>query len=106
MNFTKIFWSIFFGLFIIYISIFMASKSGYYEYENKTKKVLTEEKMKEFENDVKKGKNIDLKNYFKNEDINYENKITNVGSKFSSFINAFVNEGLETSFKVMEKLFN
>ena len=37
MDYSKTFWTIILILFIIYISIFMASRIGYYEYENKTK---------------------------------------------------------------------
>lgn len=106
MKYSKTFWTILSIFFVIYISIFMASKSGYYEYENKNKKEFTEKKMREFEEDVKNGKNIDLKNYFKENEINYENKVTIVGNKLSSIVTNGVNKGLEGSFKVFEKLFN
>ena len=105
MKETKPFWTILSIFFIVYISIFMASKSGYYEYENRNRKELTEKKMKEFEEDVKNGKNVDLKNYFKENDVNYENKITIVGNKVSQIVTSGVNKSLEGSFKVLEKLF-
>ena len=50
----KIFNTIIFSLFTLFISLFFASNTGYYEYQNNQKKTITEEKMKEFENDLKK----------------------------------------------------
>ena len=105
MKETKTFWTILSIFFVVYISIFMASKSGYYEYENRNRKEFTEKKMKEFEEDVRNGKNVDLKNYFKENDVNYENKITIVGNKMSQIVTSGINKGLEGSFKVLEKLF-
>lgn len=104
MNFSKIFWTIMLIFFIIFITIFLASSSGYYEYENKNKKVLTEEKMKEFEEDVANGRSVDLKNYFEDNTKNYENKVTNIGNSISNTISTSILKGLEKSFKLIEKL--
>lgn len=106
MNNSKPFWIIMLIFFVIYISIFMASKSGYYEYENKNNKLLTEAKMKQFEEDVKNGKNIDLKNYFDENNVNYDNKVTIFGNKVSNIVNATVSKSLQGSFKIIEKLIN
>lgn len=104
MDYSKTFWTIMLILFIIYISIFMASSNGYYEYENKNKTILTEEKMKEFEDDVANGKSVDLKNYFEDNNKNYENKITNAGNTISNIISTSIFKSLEESFKLIEKL--
>lgn len=104
MDYSKVFWTIMLVLFIIFISIFVASSSGYYEYENKNKKVLTEEKMKEFEEDVANGKSVDLKNYFEDNTKNYENKVTDAGNLVSNVISTSILKGLEESFKLIEKL--
>lgn len=106
MKNSKPFWIVMLVFFIIYMSIFMASRTGYYEYENKNRKELTEAKMKEFEEDVKLGKNIDIKNYFKDNSLNYENKLTFLGNKISSLINSGVNKSLKGSFKLLEKILN
>ena len=106
MNYSKAFWSILLVLFVIFISILMASKSGYYEYENRNKKVFTEEKMKEFEEDVKLGKNIDIKNYLSEEEKDYTNKVTKIGDAASSLISNGISKGLEDSFKILEKFLN
>lgn len=106
MNISKIFWGFILVLFVIFISIFIASKSGYYEYENKNKKIFTEEKMKEFEEDVRLGKNIDIKKYLKSDEKDYTNKITKVGDIASSLISRGITKGLEGSFKFLEKMLN
>lgn len=104
MDYSKTFWTIMLVFFIIFISIFMASSTGYYEYENKSRTVLTEEKMKEFEEDVANGKSVDLKNYFEDNNKNYDNKITDVGSTISNIVSTSIFKGLEKSFKLIEKL--
>lgn len=102
----KIMYISFLILFIIFISIYSASSSGYYEYSNNKKTVFTEKKIKEFEKDVKEGKNININNYL-NEDVkDYSNKVTNFGDNVSLFINKSMNFILKGSFKVIEKMVN
>ena len=48
---------------LVFICAYYISNSGYYEYELHKRVVLTEDKIAKFENDIKDGKNIDLKNY-------------------------------------------
>lgn len=62
---------------IIYISSYYVASSGYYEYHLQEKTVLTNEKIKEFEQDVKDNQNIDIKNYLVYEEVDYTNKLTN-----------------------------
>lgn len=106
MDISKVFWSILLVLFVIFISIFIASSSGYYEYENRNKMKLTEEKMKQFEQDVADGKSVDLKNYLETEEKDYENNVTVIGDKMSNLVNEGITKGLEGSFKIIEKLIN
>ena len=56
----KIFNTTIFCLFVIFLAIYGSSKTGYYEYENKKQKELTEEEIKKFEEDVAKGKNVNI----------------------------------------------
>ena len=55
---------------LIYISSYYIANSGYYEYDLQRRTVLTNEKIKEFEEDVK--------NYLENEETDYSNKITDI----------------------------
>lgn len=104
MKFKKIFNTTVFCLFVIFLSIYGASKSGYYEYENKNKTILTESKIKEFERDIENGKNVNIKDYLVDDTKHYDNKITHLGTKLSKVINNGIISGLEKSFKVIEKM--
>lgn len=63
---------------LIYISAYYVSSSGYYEYRLQEKTVLTNDKIKEFERDVKNNEYIDIKDYLVTEEVDYSNKITNL----------------------------
>ena len=63
---------------IIFISAYYISNSGYYEYELQQRTIITNKKIKEFEEDVKNGLDVDTKKYLDNEKKDYTNKITNV----------------------------
>ncbi len=104
MDISKIFYGILLFLFIVFITIYGASKSGYYEYENKKHSELTKEKMIEFEKDLEAGKNVNLKDYLKEETVNYDNRITEIGCDLSDFMSDGIIKGLEGTFKIVEKL--
>ena len=100
----KIFNTVIFCLFILFLSLYIASEAGYYEYQNKEKKEFTEEKMKQFEEDVKSGKQININDYLDDNNKIYYNKITKLGNKISDIINYSMMDGLEKTFKAVEKL--
>lgn len=104
MNYKKIFNCTIFCLFVIFLSIYGASKAGYYEYENKKEAKFTEESMKQFEKDLADGKNVNVKDYLKSDTKNYDNKITDLGDALSNFVSNGIVSGLEGTFKVIEKL--
>ena len=104
INPKKIFNSIIFSLFILFVALFIASSTGYYEYQNKENKELTEEKIKEFEKDLKDGKRVDLNDYLSKEYKNYENSITKFGNSLSDLINDGMLNGLEKTFGLIERL--
>ena len=43
-------------LFIIFLILYISGEAGYYEYKVHTKTILTEEAIKDFENDISEGK--------------------------------------------------
>ena len=101
---SKIFSIIFFTLFISFVAIYISSATGYYEFEQHKKMILTEEKIKEFEQDVKDGKEIDIKEYVTNDIPNYENNVSKLGSLISLQLENFVQNGLDSTFKFFNKL--
>ena len=102
----KVFYIILSILFIIFLIIFISTNSGYYEYKNNQKTIFTEEKIKEFENDIKEGKNIKINNYLKDNSKNYSNRLTDIGDGISDLINDSVNFILKGGFKIIEKMIN
>lgn len=73
---NKIFLCIFLSLFIFFIILLLAESQGYYKNRNEKAKILTEEQIENFEQDISQGKNIDIKKYVLYEDKNYQNKVT------------------------------
>ena len=103
INPKKIFNTIFLILFTLFVSLFIASNTGYYEYQNNEKTQFTEEKIKQFEKDLKNGKNVDIKKYLTNESKNYDNKVTKFGNKVSDIIDFSMMDTLEKTFNFFEK---
>lgn len=104
INLKKVFNTIMLCLFILFVSLYFASENGYYEYKNKKEKEFTEEKMKQFEEDIKQGKNVNLNDYLKDESKNYDNKVTKLGNTISDIVNYSVMDTLEKTFNFVEKL--
>ncbi|MBQ3021151.1 MAG: hypothetical protein IJD92_02865 [Bacilli bacterium] len=90
-------------LFIIYFCLYLMNNLGYYNINSKNV-VLTNEKIKEFEDDIKNGENIDIKNYI-NDNINYKNTYSNLGYNLSLGIDNIFNKGIKKVSKIFKKLF-
>ena len=76
---------------------------GYYNIAAKNK-VITEEKLLEFEQDVKNGREIDIKEYIR-DTTNYKNIYSNLGYNISVGIDNVLNKGLKKVGDIIEKLF-
>ena len=92
-------------IFIIFVSLSIAYESGYYEANISRKSKITQEKIEEFERDVKEGKEVDLKDYIDNDYVDYSSKVSKIGSKISNSIDNFMESGLSNFFDVISKLF-
>ena len=90
-------------LFIIFITLFFASYTGYYDYENRKTKNLTEEQMRKFEEDVKNGVNLDLENYIVKPKSDYRNFLSKIGSKTSKTVSNFVSSSVNHTFDFLIK---
>ncbi len=90
-------------LFLIYISLYIMNNLGYYNIASKNK-IITEEKIKEFEADVRNGKSIDIKEYVR-DTTNYKNTYSNLGYNISIGIDNVLNKGLKKAGKILKKLF-
>lgn len=93
------------GLFFFsFVVIYLLELTGYYEYQNYKKTVLTEEQIKKFENDVANGKEIDINKYLILNEEKYNNTLSKITTKLSSGISVVVQSGVENTFKALSKL--
>lgn len=90
----KIFRWTFVFLFIMFMTLYFSQLTGYYEYRNYQKMVMTEEQIKQFEQDIKDGKEVDIKDYTISTARNYENSFSNLGLNLSKFISGLVKDGV------------
>lgn len=91
-------------LFIVFISSYLISSTGYYEYTMQQRTIITNEKIKEFENDIKNNENIDLKDYLEEEQIDYSNKITTLVYNISDNSNKLAKKAIKILFKKLGSL--
>lgn len=90
-------------LFFIYMGLYVMDNMGYYNIAAKNK-IITDEKLKEFESDVKNGKEIDIKNYVR-DTTNYKNAYSNLGYNMSIGIDNVLNKGFKKVGDILKKLF-
>lgn len=95
----------FFCSFIILIFLFsyFIEISGYYEYNLQNKKNLTEDQIKQFEDDVKAGKDIDIDSYLKEVTIDYSNQLTRTTSDASIKLNHYLKNIISNTFDILGK---
>lgn len=92
-------------LFFSYLALLFAYSNGYYEYKAHSKMVLTKEAMKQFEEDVSSGKDIEIKNYITDEYKDYSSTFSKLGAKTGEVLEDVFSEGLGNLIKVLSKLF-
>ena len=101
---NRIFRYIFILLLITYLTLYFSFQAGYQNYENRQKNVLTEEKIKQFEEDVKNGKNIKVEDYLEDTYVDYSNSMSRFGKKVSLKVSSAVKSGIETVFSKLNQI--
>lgn len=89
---------------IVFVMAYMISSSGYYEYTMQQRTVITNEKVKEFEEDVKNRENIDLKDYLEEEEVDYSNRFSNLMYNISDSSNKITRKMIKYIFKKLSYL--
>ena len=100
------FWRVLFLLFIVYVALFISVENGYYERQNAKNTILTEEKIREFENDVKNNKEVDIKDYLEEEHQDYSSKASKFAVKLSNGIEKIMTKGIGSTISVLKELFS
>ena len=101
MNKKKIFKIIFFSLFLAFVISYIIQKTGYYEYNLQNKMVMTNEAMKQFEQDIKEGKDVRREDYLVSTEKDYTSTLTKGTNKVSIKVNSILKKGIEGVFKVI-----
>ena len=92
-------------LFIVYIALFIANISGYYEGKIKDEVIVTEEGIKEFEEKVQNGEEIDITAFLKNDRVDYSSSMSNLGDNLTSGLEVFITDGMKFVSDVVKSLF-
>lgn len=100
----KIFRYILMTCFITFMALYLSNLSGYTEYQNRKQVELTGKQIKKFENDVASGKKIDMEDYLKTTNRDYQNALSRVGLKISKVAGNGIKEVVSSSFKFLSKL--
>ena len=91
--------------YFFFLGIYFGQATGYYKFAENRKTTLTEEAIERFEADVKEGKEIIASNYLIKEK-NYNNNISFLCMKISSFIEKSFNRFMNLVFKELEEVVN
>lgn len=96
--------TVIFILFCSYTILYISQATGHYEYEQRQKVALTDEKIEQFEKDVAEGKKIKIENYMDNSTVNYQNKTSQLGLNLSENVGKYISVGIKEFFKQLNKL--
>ena len=77
--------------------------SGYNEYTRNRENMLTEEQIKEYEEDIEAGKDVTIKDYLNKDKVNYENKVSELGLDLSRLIEDIFNKGMNVFFEMLNE---
>ena len=106
ISYKKLFRIFIFFLFISFLVLYFSQANGYYEDLNNKKSYLTEDKIKEFEEDVKNGKEIKVENYVVNLKKDYGNTISDFGLFTSKTFTKYFKKGMNFIFGGIDKMVN
>ena len=89
-------------VFLFFVLYFMQA-SGYNEYTRNRENMLTEEQIKEYEEDIEAGKDVTIKDYLNKDKVNYDNKVSDLGLDISELIGDVFNKGMNAFFNMLNE---
>lgn len=93
------------ALFLLFISLYIALESGYYEAKLSKKTAMTEESIQRFEEDIKNGNPIDVNSYTYEEHKDFSNNTTDAAIFIGSKVESFMSNGITEIFDIVKSLF-
>lgn len=92
-------------LFVVFMALFIANMSGYYESKIRDQVTVTEEGIKAFEEKVQNGEEIDITSFLKTEREDYSSGLSNLGDNLTEGIEGFVSGGINVVGDILKSLF-
>lgn len=100
----RIFIGTFIMMFVCFLALYIIGLTGYFDYKQYEKMILTKENMEKFESDVNEGKQVDIKDYMKDETYDYNNNISKIGMDLSDNIEKYTKMFIGGIFKAFDKV--
>lgn len=94
----------FITMFVCFLALYIIGLTGYFDYKQYEKMTITKEKMEIFEQDVKEGKEVDIKNYMSDEEYDYNNTVSRLGMDLSNNIEKYTKLVLGSIFKAFDEV--
>ena len=91
--------------FLIYIALFIANLSGYYESKIRENTIVTEEGIKSFEEKIQNGESVDVTSFLNKEREDYSSKMSNLGDSLNNNIENFIVKSMGFIGDVVKSLF-
>lgn len=92
-------------LFVIFIALFIANMSGYYESKIRDRVIIAEEGIKKFEEKISNGEEIDITSFLNTDRDDYHSNMSNLGDLFTQNFESIVIGGLDIAKNVINSLF-
>lgn len=94
------------SFFTFFVVLLLAQSQGYYKTRSQKAKILTDEQIVKFEQDIKDGKKIDVKKYILYEDKDYSNDVSDKIYRFSLTIEGIFDKTIRLIFNGASKAVN
>ena len=91
--------------FLIYIALFIANLSGYYESQIRENTIVTEEGIKAFEEKIQNGESVDVTSYLNKEREDYSSKMSNLGDSLTNNLENFIVKSMGFMSDIVKSLF-
>ena len=93
-------------LMLLFFILYFLQLSGYSDYRQSRKNMLTDDTIKQYEEDILAGKDVSIRDYLDKERLSYNNNISKMGLDLSYFIENTFNKGMNAFFKMLNDAVN
>lgn len=93
-------------LMFLFFILYFLQLSGYSDYRQSRKNMLTDDTIKQYEEDILAGKDVSIRDYLDKERLSYNNNISKMGLDLSYFIENAFNKGMNAFFKMLNDAVN